>query len=338
MAKVSVRELSRITGFSPATVSNALTGKRGVSAETIAIIKKAAAETGYQRSSKLTRVQFVIARQSGRMIDEGTFRLAVINGIEYEARQHGLSTTYVTLELSNERTRKAQVEAILSDPSCGVVLLGTEMIEEDYDLFTNTKVPIVVVDGASANHFFETVVFSNETSAYNAVHYLIEKGHTKIGYLAGGLRIRNFPLRERGYERALIEAGLEVHPEYKVMLGTDKPETACNDMLEWLATKPKLPTAFFADNDALAVGAIRALAESGYNVPSDVSIVGFDDLDYASITHPPLTTVHVPRFDIGRTAVRKLIEQADNPQPYTIASHLSTTFVERESVAAPKQR
>lgn len=332
MAKVSVRELSRITGFSPATVSNALTGKRGVSEQTAAIIKKAALEAGYTRSSSLSRVQFVIARQSGRMIDEGTFRLAVINGIEYEARQHGLSTTYVTLELSNERTRQSQVDGVLSDPSCGVVLLGTEMLEEDYDLFANAEVPIVVVDGNSSNHFFETVVFSNETSAYKAVRYLIGMGHTKIGYLGGGLRIRNFPLRQRGWERAMQEAGLEARDEYKVMLGTDKPETACKDMLEWLSTNPELPTAFFADNDALAVGAMRALIESGYDIPGDISIVGFDDLDYASITHPPLTTVHVPRFDIGRTAVRKLIEQADDPQPYTVASHLSTTFVERDSV------
>lgn len=332
MAKVSVRELSRITGFSPATVSNALTGKRGVSEATVAIIKKAAAEAGYRRTTKLSRVQFVIARQSGRMIDEGTFRLAVINGIEYEARQHGISTAYVTLELSNERTRKSQIDVLLSDPSCGIVLLGTEMLEEDYDLFANAKVPIVVVDGNSSNHFFETVVFSNETSAYKAVSYLISKGHTKIGYLGGGLRIRNFPLRQRGYERALLENGLEVNPDWSAMLGTDKPETACADMLEWLKTHKSLPTAFFADNDAIAVGAMRALVESGYKIPKDISIVGFDDLDYASVTHPPLTTVHVPRFDIGRTALRKLMEQADNPQPYTIASHLSTTFVERESV------
>lgn len=332
MAKISVREISRRTGYSPATVSNALNHKRGVSEQTAQEIRKAAGSLGYQRTTKLKRVQFVIARQSGRMLDEGTFRLAVINGIEYEARQHGLSTTYITLELANERTRKAQVAQVLSDSSCGVVLLGTEMIEEDYDLFADAEIPIVVVDGNSSNHFFETVVFSNETSAYKATSYLISKGHKEIGYLGGGLRIRNFPLRQRGFERALTEAGLPVRKKYQIMLGTDKPESACQDMLEWLATKPELPTAFFADNDALAVGAIRALVESGYKVPEDVSVVGFDDLDYASVTHPPLTTVHVPRFDIGRTAVRKLIEQSENPQPYTIASHLSTTFVERESV------
>lgn len=332
VGKVSVRELSRRTGFSPATVSNALNNKRGVSKETAEIIQKAANELGYRRNGKLNRVQFVIARQSGRMIDEGTFRLAVINGIEYEARQHGISTTYVTLELSNEHTRERQIADLLGDANGGIVLLGTEMVEADYDLFAHANVPLVVVDGQSDNHFLESIVFSNEGSAYRAVRRLIEAGHREIGYLGGGLRIRNFPLRERGYLRALREAGLPVRDEYKVLLGTDKPETACNDMLRWLSHDPKLPTAFFADNDALAVGAMRALSETGHPVPDEVSIIGFDDLDYASVAHPPLSTVHVPRFDIGRMAVERLIEQAEHRRAYSCVTHVSTTLVERESV------
>ena len=77
---------------------------------------------------------------------------------------------------------------------------------------------------------------------------------------------------------------------------------------------------------------MQALSKAGYRIPEDVSIVGFDDIEFASIAHPPLTTVHVPRFDIGRLATRKLIEQAEGPEPFTCVSHLSTTLVERESV------
>ena len=130
------------------------------------------------------------------------------------------------------------------------------------------------------------------------------------------------------------EFGLPVREEHKILLGTDKPETAYHDMLEWLRGDPELPTAFFADNDALAVGAMRALAERGHPVPDEVSIIGFDDLDYAGVTHPPLTTIHVPRFDIGRMALERLIQQAENPQPYTCVTHVSTTIVERESARA----
>ena len=332
MAKISVRELSRQTGYSPATISNALNRKRGVSQETAAKIIKLAQELGYQRTGKLARVQFVIARSSGKLIAEGAFRLAVVNGIEYEARQHGLSTTYITLELANERTREQQLASILSDPTSGIVLLGTEMTEADYSLFDHAEAPLVVVDGVSGNHFFECILFSNEGSSYRAVRHLIDRGHREIGHLSGETRIRNFPLRQRGYERALAEAGLPICGEYTVTLSTDKPESAYEDMRRWLAGKPDLPTAFFADNDTLAVGAMRALAEAGYDIPGDVSIVGFDDLDYASITQPALSTVHVPRFDLGRMAVKKLLEQVENPNPYRCETHVSTTFVERDSV------
>ena len=330
--KISVREISRRTGYSPATVSNALNNKRGVSNETANEIRRVAADLGYRRSGKLKQVQFVMGRNSGRMLDEGSFRLAVVNGVEEEARANGLTVSYITVELSDSETCKRELAKIMGDPSAGIILLGTEMTQRDYDLFAHSPVPLVLVDGQSDNHFFESILFSNEGSAYRAVRHLVRNGHRQIGYLAGKLRIRNFPLRERGYERALAEVGIRPNPKFRVSLGTDKMESAYHDMLAWLETKPEMPTAFFAENDALAVGAMKALAESGFDIPGDISMVGFDDVEFASIVHPSLTSVHVPRTDIGRIAVRKLIEQVEHPTPYTCVTHMSTTFVERESV------
>ena len=332
--KVSVREISRLTGYSPATVSNALNNKRGVSDETAVHIRRVAADLGYRRNGKLRQVQFVMGRNSGRMLDEGSFRLAVVNGIEEEARVHGLTVSYTTVELSDSETRERELGAIMSDPSAGIILLGTEMTQRDYDLFANAPVPLVLVDGQSDNHFFESILFSNEGSAYRAVRYLVQKGHREIGYLAGKLRIRNFPLRERGYERALAEVGATPQAKFCVSLGTDKMESAYRDMLAWLKTDPEMPTAFFAENDALAVGAMKALTECGYDIPGDISMVGFDDVEFAGVVHPGLTTVHVARADLGRIAVRKLIEQVEHPTPYTCVTHMSTTFVERDSVRA----
>ena len=330
--RVSVRDISRKTGYSPATVSNALNGKRGVSEETARAIRKVAADLGYRRSSKLRQVQFVIGRNSGRMIDEGSFRLAVVNGVEDEARLNGLTTSYATVELSEPETAQREIAALMNDTSSGIILLGTEMIQRDYDLFASPKVPLAIVDGVSDNHFFDSIVFTNEGSAHRAVNYLINRGHTKIGYIAGSLRIRNFPLRERGYARALTEAGLPFNLRWRVSLSTDSMQNAYHDMLAWLDTMPEMPTAFFAENDALAIGAMKALTVRGFDVPGDVSMVGFDDVEFASIAHPSLTTVHVPRADIGRMAVRKLIEQVEHPTPYTSVTHLSTMFIERESV------
>lgn len=331
-SRLSIRELSRQLGYSPSTVSNALNHKGGVGAKTAERIIQAARELGYERPLRLSSVTFVIARKSGRMVDEGSFRLAVINGIEHEASRRGLKTSYATIELSDEAARERRVEELAGDPSTGIILLGTEMDEQDFELFARHRDRIVVVDGTSDRLFFESVVFSNEGSAYNAVRHLVDRGHRRIGYIAGSLRIRNFPLRERGYLSALAASGITPNPAWRVELGTDRLESAYRDMRAWLDAAPELPTAFFADDDALAVGAMRALAEAGHAVPDEISMVGFDDVDYAAIAHPPLTTVHVPRFDIGRLAVQKLVARVEDPLPYTCVTHLSTTLVERESV------
>ena len=104
MAKVSVREISRATGFSPATVSNALNGKRSVSEETARIIREAAQNMGYQQSAQLDAITFVLARKSGKIVDESTFHPSVIEGVERQARRHG--------------PRSSRLRATLPPPSC----------------------------------------------------------------------------------------------------------------------------------------------------------------------------------------------------------------------------
>ena len=101
MAKVSVREISRATGFSPATVSNALNGKRSVSEETARIIREAAQNMGYQQSAQLDAITFVLARKSGKIVDESTFHPSVIEGVERQARRHGMSTSFVSVDFSD---------------------------------------------------------------------------------------------------------------------------------------------------------------------------------------------------------------------------------------------
>ncbi len=102
----------------------------------------------------------------------------------------------------------------------------------------------------------------------------------------------------------------------------------------WLdsVSRDDLPTAFFAENDVLAVGAMRALNEHGIRVPEDVSIIGFDDLSLGAFSNPPLTTVHVPKHEVGEIAVRRLVGNIRNPKCYACKTAVSTYFVERQSV------
>lgn len=346
--KVGVRDISRKTDFSPATVSNALNHKRGVSKATAEIIFKAARELGYQRQGRLNHIQFVIARKSGRVLDESAFHAMVIEGIEREARWHDLPTTLVMLDL-NDHASLARAAELCQDPTGAIILLATEMDEGDFDPFRHALSPLVVLDGWSNRSFLECIAISNQTSMHHATSYLIDRGHTRIGYLHGDPQVHNFRLRYQGYCDALHEAGLSVGEKYEASLGTTLAQAQA-DMAAWLGAGGQgadglgtggqgtggryreLPTAFVADNDVLAVGALQALSHRGIRVPEDVSIIGFDDLSLASAATPPLTTIHVPKEEMGALAVRRIVERAESKPSYVCSTRISTTLVERESV------
>ena len=113
---------------------------------------------------------------------------------------------------------------------------------------------------------------------------------------------------------------------------TPSMEGACADMEALLQREPDLPTAFFADNDMIALGAIRALKQNGYNVPGDVSVVGFDDLPFCAISSPPLTTIKVYNREMGSAAVRRLMELVKYGDSYCTKVQVRSSFVERDSV------
>src|SRR5699024_8151829 len=168
-------------------------------------------------------------------------------------------------------------------------------------------------------------------STCSATEYLIQHGHREIGYLKSEITIKNFFYRQEGYQRALKTHGLEIPENGIISLPPtmDGARTAMNRMLE---NGLKLPTALVADNDIIALGAMKAMQDHGLKVPEDVSLIGFDDLPFCSITTPGLTTIRVFKQEMGRTAVRRLLELVRYGDQYVTKSQTCTAFVERGSV------
>lgn len=332
--KVSVRKISEATGFSPATVSNALNRKKGVNQETANRIWKVANEMGYAAANKITKIKFVIFRKNGDIIDDSHFHPSVIEGVEKEARDKGFETVFVHLDC-DDRDYKQQVSELLNDTSSAIILLGTEMGEEDFPMFEHSACPMVVLDGWSDRIAFDAVLISNTDSACKAVEYLAAHGHERIGYLRGDFRIQAFRYREIGYCRAMSRLGLTVYKNYIVNVGC-KMETAYEDVKQYLEKEEKIPTAFFADNDEIAMGAMRAIKEKGLRIPEDVSIIGFDNISFGAIANPGLTTMHVHKHDMGKAAVRRLLEIIGNPDEAKMKLQVCTDFVERGSVLTIK--
>ena len=124
---------------------------------------------------------------------------------------------------------------------------------------------------------------------------------------------------------------LEVKNHYIITLSTTL-NGAYQDMLAYLDKEPGLPTAFFVDNDMIALGAMKALQESGYRVPQDVSIIGFDDLPFCEIAVPRLTSLRVPKQEMGRLAVRRIVEMMQERSTAKTKIQICTEFIERDSV------
>ena len=330
--KVNIRRISELTGFSPATVSNALNHKKGVNAETAAKILAVAKELGYNEESRISRIKFVTFKKYGNVVEDTPFFPLMVAGVEEECRTLGLDMILINLD-----RRQANFDEVFTgiceDKTSAVILLGTELEDEDIDLVRRLPHPFVIIDYWKEDMSFDTVLINNADAARMATEYLVEKGHKKIGYLKGSFRIKPFRSRYAGYKNALDRAGIPVVEDYIVALSPTMDQ-AYQDMKEFLTRKPKpkLPSAFFADNDMIALGAMKAMWECGIRIPEDVSIVGFDDLTFSSIANPPLTTLRVPKQDMGRVAVRRLRDMMKDAPGLHLKTQVCTEFVERQSV------
>ena len=330
---ISIKEISEVTGFSPATVSNALNHKRGVSKKTATIIFKAAEELGYRSGTgkEPKKIKFVLFRRDGSIINDSHFHPIVIEGVEKAARERGIDTIFYNLYY-DAPDYYTQVQALMGDTSSAVILLATEMKEEDFSPFAKPKCPLILLDGWSNTLDFDSVLINNQDSARKAVNYLISCGHKEIGYIRGSNRIKNFEEREEGYRIAMRRYNLEIVPEFIITVGTDI-ETAYRDMMQRLDSGIHLPTAFFIDNDRISFGVMRALTERGFRIPEDVSVIGFDNLQFSQASSPPLTTMHVYKREMGQAAVTHLMQMiAEGEGEGKLKMESCTSLIERKSV------
>lgn len=328
--KPNIRMISKLTGYSPATVSNALNRKKGVNKETSDEIFKVANEIGYSNETKISRIRLVIYKRNGSIIDNSPFFTNLLDGVETECREFGYEMIISNLDKRSDFYEQ-RLDEILSDKTTAVIMLGTEAMDEDFDGFLNAKCPMVILDSWSTSMNFNGILINNSDSAKNAVEYLIKKGHREIGYLKGKFRIKAFNARSTGYSRALYKNGISINEQFIVPLSTTM-DGAYKDMLQYLNQKPKLPTAFFADNDMIALGAMKALIEKGYRIPEDVSLIGFDDLESSGISTPRLTTIRVFKQEMGQLAVRRLRDIIKDGNGIKSKTQVCTQFIERDSV------
>lgn len=308
---VKAADIASRLSLSKATVSLVLNNKPGVSEKTRQRVLETLCEMGgetpdMRRLAATHSIRLVVYRRHGLIVEDTPFFSTLLQGCESEARRRGynLLISYMTRQ---EAERSAIQTASGVD---GQLLLATEMFEDDLSLFRPFTIPTLLLDNYFIGQNLQTVTINNQQGAYLATQHLIASGHRKIGILTSSTRAYNFEQREQGYRMALMQAGIQPLEQYCFMLDSTI-ETAYRRMSKLLQEKRPLPSAFFAANDMIGFGAMRALREAGLCVPKDISLVGFDDMPMCEVVDPPMDTVAVPKREMGMQAVSRLIEQIE---------------------------
>lgn len=332
--KAIMQDIAKIAGVSPGTVSNALNNRKGVGKDTKDRIMKIAEELGYYKNNTKedsTIIRFIIFKKHGLVISDTPFFSALIEGIETECRSAGYEML-ISHVIYQEHSYEDILEIVKQEQLAGVLLLATEMDEEDLKLFEQLSVPMIIIDSYFRNSNYDCVLINNTDGAYQITKYLLKNGHTEIGCLRSSMAINNFNDRFLGFKSALEDNGVMLDKNFQILLEPTL-EGAYRDMKKLLESDEfKLPTAYFAFNDIIALGAMRAMKEKGISIPEQVSIVGFDDMPFCEISSPRLTTVRVYTQYIGKNAVRRLIEKISDEEDKKLKIEINTDIIERDSV------
>lgn len=332
--KIIMRDIARLAQVSPGTVSNALNNRKGVGKETKEKIIKIAEELGYFKTQKKNEkkvIRMIKYKKHGYVVADTPFFSTLIEACENECRANGYELL-ISQVIHGQHTNEDIYNIINENEISGVILLATEMDQEDFDVFENISIPIIIIDNYFIEKNFDFVLINNIKGAYLAVNHLVEKGYSEIGMIGSSIEINNFKYRYDSFVKAIKNKNLELKEEYKYFVEPTM-EGAYTDFKKILEDEnTKIPKAFFAFNDIIALGALKAMNEKGISIPEDVAIIGFDDIPFSNYSNPPITTVRVETNDMGRFAIKRLIEKIEDEDDSILKVEISTTLIERESV------
>lgn len=333
----TIKDVAREAGVSVATVSRVLNSSGPVSKPVAERIRQVTAELRYVPHSGARSLITARTNTLGVLLPDlyGEFFSELIRGMDRAAQARGYH-----LLLSSAHSAKPEIESAMRAMRGridGMIVMSPHL--DARTLFENLpgNVPAVLLSCAMRDERYPVLTIDNVGGAHAMVMHLAALGHSRIAHIGGGRGNHDADERQRGYLKALRDAGLDRNPELEI--DGDFTETSGYTAAQVLLALPAPPTAIFAANDAMAVGVLSALHEAGKRVPADISVVGFDDVPLARYLNPPLTSVHVPIDEMGERAANRLIAAiAGDPIPRRRHERLPTQLVVRASCGHPPKQ
>ncbi len=328
----TIEDVATLAGVSIATVSRAMHSPSKVADTTRRKVLEAVAQTGYTanamaRSLRMRRSNMIMILAPD--VGDPNFSNILV-GLETEASKRGYGVL-----IGNTRNDPGRETSYLSfinsNKADGLILLtGHLPLGMPANQDPKRMPPMVAVNEPVPNADIPFVGVDNFEGARTATDYLIAQGHRRIAFIGSAPNRKLNSLREEGYRAALSTAGISVDPQF-IMPGDGTTE-AGRSAAETMFVRDHLPTAFFCVNDVTALGVIIALTARGYSLPQDFSVMGFDDISFASFVSPSLTTMKQPRLNVGEAAMDLLLELLEGGTPQHKQVLLRAELIVRDSV------
>lgn len=329
-SRVTIRDVARYAGVSHQTVSRVINGSERVNPETRARVEAAIAELAYTPN--------VIARYMARgrtatlaciapNLTDYTFS-SIIDAAATAVRQHGFFL--LSASAPDEATFQGLIEELVTGRRAEGLLVINPFADGRYQLLP-PDFPTVFAGARPREEAANSVALNDVAAARMATQHLLDLGHTCIGLITGPMAEDCAQDRRLGYEEALHAAGLAVDPQL-IIEGTWQPASGYEAFMT-LQQRAVLPTAVFAQNDQMALGVLRAARDCGRHVPSQLSIIGVDDIPLALHFAPPLTTLRQDFARIGREAANLLVQVVEQPDRTKEHLQIESQLIVRRSTA-----
>lgn len=304
----TIREVAESAGVSYATVSHVINNTRLVSPETRERVLEAMVKLNYHPNALARSLRQGKTNTIGLVLPDSAnpFFAEISRSIEDEAFKKGYSVILCNTE-SDTKRELFYVDLLSKKQVDGIVFVAAGEQADSLDFLLGRNLPVVMIDRNIPNVEVDAVLTDHQLGGWLATHHLIELGHKRIACIAGPSSITPGAERLIGYRKALEEAGIPFD-ESLIIRGDYHAQSGMDITQSILQMNPR-PTAIFALNDLMALGALRAAAEAGYVIPRDLAVVGYDDLEISRFTNPPLTTIAQPKKEIGVQAVHLLVDR-----------------------------
>ncbi len=334
-SKVTILDVAKESGVSYSTVSRVLNDFDFVKESTREKVLAAAEKLGYVANIQARSLAGGKTQIIGLLVPglDNDYISEITSGIDQELAHSDYDLMLYTTHRYQGK-ESLYVRTVANGLVDGLIFIVPHDSQRYLEALPNQDFPYVLIDQIDNTYNSTTVDATNWQGAYDATSYLIGLGHTRIGMITGHPKLNSAKERHDGYRAALQHHRIR-YDETLVVTGDFLTRSGYTGGQQLLSLKNP-PTAIFAANDLTAFGVLEAIHQAGLRIPEDISVIGFDDIPHASLVYPKLTTVRQPLVQIGRVAVRLLLEKLDNPEQEARRVTLATELVIRDSCAPPR--